>query len=64
MSIEAIIQKDLPDLAALIALLEEHPAIENNNTLSGAVSLIKSRFTELWERLEEEIPETRTAQIE
>lgn len=56
MSVQAIVESDCPNLAALISLLSEHPLVAGSQTLTGAVSLLQSQFTDLWEKLDD-LPE-------
>jgi len=51
-----ITDHELPNLAALLSLLSEHPTVTSSPTLEAAVSAIHARLVAVWDRLEAEHP--------
>jgi hypothetical protein len=47
-----MVSKTLAEHACLLGLLSEHPSIEENQTLMGAVSAIQSGFVRIWDEAE------------
>ena len=51
-NIQNILNADGANLACLLDLLAEHPAVRASATLTGATSAIKTQYLAMWEKLE------------
>lgn len=47
-----LVENDFPVVASLLGLLAEHPAVEADATMLGAVCSVKALFMRLWDDLE------------
>lgn len=42
----------MPNLLTVIALLEEHPDVSQNSTLASGLSLVRTKLTQAWEKVD------------
>jgi hypothetical protein len=51
-NLKDLVSKTFPEFACLMDLLSEHPCVEGNTTLQGAVAALQAQFVGIWEAVE------------